>query len=96
MDAVSKGIGEYVARARFEELSPSAVSSAKRSTLDTIGAMVAGSTAPGLATVVNLAKDWGGKKEAHLIGFGDQLPAPLAAWCNGTMARALEIDDCVD
>jgi len=96
MDSVSKGIGEYVARARFEDLSPLAISSAKRSTLDTIGAMVAGSTAPGVATVVNLAKGWGGKKEAHLIGFGDPLPAPLAAWCNGTMARALEIDDCVD
>ena len=96
MDSVSKGIGEYVARARFEDLSPLAISTAKRSTLDTIGAMVAGSTAPGVATVVNLAKGWGGKKEAHLIGFGDQLPAPLAAWCNGTMARALEIDDCVD
>jgi 2-methylcitrate dehydratase PrpD len=96
MDAVSKAIGEYVARARFEDLSPLAVGAAKRSTLDTIGAMVAGSTAPGLETVVNLAKGWGGKKEAHLVGFGDQLPAPLAAWCNGTMARALEIDDCVD
>jgi 2-methylcitrate dehydratase PrpD len=58
--------------------------------------MVAGSTAPGVATVVNLAKGWGGKKEAHLIGFGDQLPAPLAALCNATMGRALEIDDCVD
>ena len=96
MDSVSKMIGEYVARARFEDLSPAAVASAKRSTLDTMGAMVAGSTAPGVDTVVNLAKGWGGTEEAHLVGFGHRLPAPLAVWCNGTMARALEIDDCVD
>ena len=56
MDTVSRGIGEYVAGARFEDLSPSAVESAKRSTLDAMGAMVAGSTAPGVDTVVKLAK----------------------------------------
>lgn len=96
MDSISRGIGEYVASVRFEDLSPAAVTSAKRSTLDTMGAMVAGSTAPGVDTVVNLAKGWGGTEEAHLVGFGHPLPAPLAVWCNGTMARALEIDDCVD
>jgi len=96
MDSISRRIGEYVARACFEDLSPAAVASAKRSALDTIGAMLAGSTAPGVDTVVNLAKGWGGTEEAHLVGFGHRLPAPLAAWCNGTMARALEIDDCVD
>lgn len=96
MDSISRRIGEYVASVRFEDLSPAAVTSAKRSTLDTMGAMVAGSTAPGVDTVVNLAKGWGGTEEAHLVGFGHPLPAPLAVWCNGTMARALEIDDCVD
>jgi len=96
MDSVSKMIGEYVASARFEDLSPAAVASAKRSILDSMGAMVAGSTAPGVDTLVDLAKGWGGIEEAHLVGFGHRLPAPLAAWCNGTMARALEIDDCVD
>src|SRR5512135_2011881 len=96
MDNISKGLGEYIAGARFEDLSAEAVAAAKRSTLDTLGAMLAGSTAPGIDTVVRLAKGWGGVPEAHVVGFGTHLPAPLAAWCNGTMARALEIDDCVD
>lgn len=96
MDTESKKLGEYVAAARFEHLSPEAVFAAKRSTLDTLGAMLAGSTAPGIDTVVKMARGWAGTKEAHLVGYGDELPAPLAAWCNGTMARALEIDDCVD
>jgi 2-methylcitrate dehydratase PrpD len=96
MDDVSLALGQYIAGARFEDLSPLAVASAKRSTLDTLGAMLAGSTAPGIDTVVGLARQWGGAGEAHVAGFGDRLPAPLTAWCNGTMARALEIDDCVD
>lgn len=96
MDHVAKGLGEYISRTRFEDLSEEAVAAAKRSTLDTLGAMVAGSTAAGIDTVVQLAKEWGGKPEAHVVGFGCKLPAPLSAWCNGTMARALEIDDCVD
>lgn len=96
MDNEAKRIGAYVAKARFEDLTPEAIASAKRSTLDTLGAMMAGSTAPGIDTVVGLSQSWGGAREAHVVGFGHQLPAPLAAWCNGTMARALEIDDCVD
>lgn len=89
-------LASSVSRVKFEDLSPEAVASAKRSTLDTLGAMVAGSGALGTDTVVNLARSWGGAEQASLVGYGDRLPAPLAALCNGTMARALEIDDCVD
>ena len=96
MDAISPKIAHYVAHTKFEDLSPGAVSSARRSTLDTLAAMLAGSSAPGIETVVNLAAGWGGATEASLVAFGRKLPAPAAAWCNATMARALEIDDCVD
>lgn len=96
MDDISSELAKYISRVRFEDLSSAAVASAKRSTLDTMGAMLAGSKAVGIDTVVNLAKSWGGSEQAHLVGFGYHLPAPLAAWCNGTMARVLEIDDCVD
>ena len=56
MDEISRKLAEYVAHARFEDLSPSAVQAAKRSTLDTFGAMLAGSSAPGVPTVVDLAR----------------------------------------
>lgn len=59
MDDISPKLGQYVSKVRFEDLSPSVVASAKRSTLDTIGAMLAGSTAPGIGTVVELARGWG-------------------------------------
>ena len=96
MQDASRRLAEYVAGARFEDLTPGAVAAAKRSTLDTLGCMAAGSSAPGIQTLVDLAAGWGGTGEATVVGFGHRLPAPVAAWCNGSMARALEIDDCVD
>lgn len=96
MQDISRQIAEYVTQVRFEDLGPAAVDNAKRATLDTIGAMLAGSGVAGVAEVIDMAKGWGGKAEARVLTFGGSLPAPLAAWCNGIMARVLEIDDCVD
>ena len=95
-DPVSASIAEHVASARFDQLPVAAVQAAKRSTLDTLAAMLAGSTAEGLDAMTGLAADWGGSPQARIVGTGMRAPAPLAAWCNGAMARALEIDDCVD
>lgn len=96
MDEVSDKLAHYISNIQFSDLSKNAIDSAKRSTLDTIAAMLAGSSAQGINTIVELARSWGGAKEALLIGYGGKVPAPTAAWCNGSMARALEIDDCVD
>lgn len=95
-DGISNRLAEHVSAARFEALSPAAVAAARRSTLDTLAAMLAGSTAEGLPAVLGLARQWGGTPQARVLASGLRLPAPLAAWCNGAMARALEIDDCVD
>ena len=96
MDKLSQMVSQYISEVRFEDLGATVIASAKRSALDTIGAMLAGSSASGIDTVVSLAKGWGGTEEAHVVGFGCRVPAPVAAWCNGAMARAREIDDCVD
>lgn len=96
MDRYSKQIAAHVAAVQYHDLTPEAISSAKRSTLDTLAAMIAGSSAPGLEIMVEMAAGWGGRTEATVIGRALRLPGPVAAWLNGTMARALEIDDCVD
>ena len=63
MDKLSQLVSQYIPEVRFKDLSPGVIASAKRSTLDTIGAMLAGSSAPGIDTVVNLARGWGGSGE---------------------------------
>ena len=96
MEGLEEKLAQYVSNSRFEDLSPAAIDSAKRSTLDTLGAMLAGSRAGGMETLIDLARGSGSAPEAHIIGRPLKLSALAAAWCNGAMARALEIDDCVD
>jgi 2-methylcitrate dehydratase PrpD len=41
-------------------------------------------------------REWEGTQESTVAVFGDKVPAHLAAFANGTMARALEIADVYD
>ncbi len=92
----SQRLAAHAATTVYDDLPAAAVQAAKRSTLDTLGAMLAGTAAPGIDILVAMAKSWSGNGEATVMGHDMRLPAPVAAWCNGSMARALEVDDCVD
>jgi len=93
---ISRQIAEHVTSVRYEDIGEAALFAARRATLDTIGAIIAGSAAPLAAPCLRLARQWGGTPEATVLAGGFKVPAPWAAWCNGTMARALEINDCTD
>jgi len=89
-------LATHASTVAFEQVGDVGIAAAKRATLDTIGCMIAASHAPGIDILVDLAAMWGGNGEASVIGRGFAAPAPVAAWINGSMARALEIDDCTD
>ncbi len=84
----------HVVNTSFSALTPEAAQSAKYSTLDTLGVMLGASglmdVMPG---IVGLTRDWGGKPESTLIGFGDKVPAISAAFVNGAMGHGLDFDD---
>jgi 2-methylcitrate dehydratase PrpD len=77
----------------YDDLPAQAVLMAKVALIDTLGAMIAGTTAPGCEAVVDLAREWGGKGESTIIVHGDRVPAANAVMANSTMARARELDD---
>ena len=83
----------HVLKARYEDLSPNAVQVVKKTLIDTLGCVIAGSTAPGCRDLVDLVKDWGGKPESTVLVYGGKVPAPPAVLANCTMARALDLDD---
>ena len=85
---------EHAVSTDFESLPTEAVAAAKYSLLDTVGVMLcaSGLSAPA-AAVVDLARDWGGKPESTLVGFGGKVPAVTAAFVNGAMSHALDYDD---
>jgi 2-methylcitrate dehydratase PrpD len=87
---------KHVTHTTFENLPPEVVSVTKRSIIDTLGAMIAGSSVNGCKLLVDYIREWGGCEESTIAVFGDKVPSSLAAQANGAMARALEIDDVLD
>ncbi|MFJ5698656.1 MmgE/PrpD family protein [Arthrobacter sp. NPDC093139] len=90
---ISHNFAEFAANTRFSDLPPLAVEAAKKSVLDTIGVMLGASgMEPAVNPIIELVTDAGGKGEASILGFGGRVPAPAAAFANGTLAHGLDYD----
>jgi 2-methylcitrate dehydratase PrpD len=85
----------YWARVRYEELPPAMVALARRFTLDTLAAGIAGAGAEPVQAVTRAMRTAleGGGGTSVLWGQGSRLPPVQAALVNGTAAHALEVDD---
>lgn len=68
----------------------------RRFLLDTLAVMLGGSTAPGVAEVLEEVREWGGAPQSTIAVFGDRVPATHAALVNAVMAHALDFDDTFD
>ncbi|MFC2000882.1 MmgE/PrpD family protein [Chloroflexota bacterium] len=87
----------YAASLKYEHIPTEVRESTKRSILDTLGVTTAASTqGEGYKELIELIKDGGGKEESTILGFGGKVPAWMAAFANGAMARALMYDDGYD
>jgi 2-methylcitrate dehydratase PrpD len=93
---VAYELAEHAARVRTEDLPGEVVEITKRFILDTLGTLLAGSSAPGCGEVAGLVREWGGKPEATVLVYGDRVPAHEAAFINAMMAHARDFDDTDD
>ncbi|MFT3820735.1 MAG: MmgE/PrpD family protein [Rubrivivax sp.] len=93
---IERAIARHIAGCRLDVMPEGALQAARTSIVDTLASAAAGRSANGIAAMVELVRAWGGSPQARVIGSGLRVPAPLAAWCNGAMSRALELDDCID
>jgi 2-methylcitrate dehydratase PrpD len=85
-----------IARTRYDDLPAQAIQAAKTEILDLLAVTLGGSSASGVEELRQLFTDWGGKSEATVMGWGDQLASFHAAQLNATMAHALDFDDVHD
>jgi 2-methylcitrate dehydratase PrpD len=84
----------HVVNARYEDLSSEAVEAAKKSILDILGVILAGSgMEPAVRGVADVVLDAGGRPESSVFGLCGKVPAPMAAFANGVMAHCLDFDD---
>jgi len=93
---VTRELARFVARARYEDLSPAAVDAAKTALLNILGNCVAGNRTRIGALHVEMAKDMGGgRPQATILGDGARVSAPVAAYANGNLGFALDYEDTV-
>ncbi|GAI02741.1 unnamed protein product, partial [marine sediment metagenome] len=95
MDAIYT-LAQATADISYEKLPADVVEVTKKQILDSLAVALAGSTAPGIGELIEIVKDWGGKKESSLWVYGGKLPCVSAAQANATMIHAWDFDDTHD
>src|SRR5882672_4201169 len=78
---------------RFDGLSAATVAAARAVTLDTLGAILAGSRLTENARLADLAAERSGSRTATLVGRARKAEPMLAALANGTAGVSLEMDE---
>jgi 2-methylcitrate dehydratase PrpD len=81
-----------VLETRFENFDPAIVEHAKNRIIDVIGCLIGGANGPGNSSLIELIKDWGGKKEATILIHGGKAPAYNVAMINSIMARSYDFE----
>ena len=92
MGATEK-IARFIVDTGYEDI-PHAVKKAKRTALDCLGAALAGVSEPVSQTVTAYVTKLGGPHQASVFGAGLKVSVADAALANGSIAHALDYDDC--
>jgi len=92
MDAIVP-LAKHLIERNFADIPLEVIQATKKSILDTLAGILAGSSALGCPEIVRQAIHWGGREESTIINYRQKVPVFLAALANGTMARAVDFDD---
>ncbi|MQF96049.1 MAG: MmgE/PrpD family protein [SAR202 cluster bacterium] len=89
-------LAAHVCGTELDDVPAQSLEATGRDALDTFGAMLGGSGAPGIEELAGLTHRWGGLEEAGLVVLGGRMPAHHAALVNSAMGHALDFDDTYD
>lgn len=90
---LAEELANFAVGLSFEAFPASALRAARRSVLDTLGVLMAGSRGP-LALILRAGlAGFGGRGPCTLIGAKDGVAAPVAAMANSAAGHAMEADD---
>ena len=93
----SELIARYAASLKYEDLPANVREIAKKCILDNIGISIGASTKGiGHYKLFELVNQGGGSKESTILGFGNKVPAHMAALVNGGLSRGLDYDETFD
>ena len=87
---VTEALIANILNTRFEDIEDGVLDNTKRRILDMIGCIIGGAKCDGNPELAKLVKDWGGKKEATIPGFGGKGPAHDVAMINCIFGRSFD------
>jgi 2-methylcitrate dehydratase PrpD len=93
MGATEK-IARFIVDTDYEDIPRDVVEKAKRTALDCMGAALAGVAEPVSQTITGYVTKLGGPSQASVYGAGVKVSVADAALANGSIAHALDYDDC--
>jgi 2-methylcitrate dehydratase PrpD len=93
MGATEK-IARFIVDTNFDDLPRDIVEKAKRTALDCVGAALAGVVEPVSQTITGYVTKLCSPPQASVFGAGIKVSVPDAALANGSIAHALDYDDC--
>src|SRR5688500_2599777 len=93
MGATEK-IAGFIVGTGYENIPRAAVEKAKRTALDCVGAALAGVAEPVSQAITGHVTKLDGPHQASVFGAGLKVSVPDAALANGSIAHALDYDDC--
>jgi 2-methylcitrate dehydratase PrpD len=76
----------------FEAFDPPILDRARDRIIDVVGCLIGGAKASGCSMMVDLVREWGGKKESTILVHGGKVPAHNAALVNCVMARSYDFE----
>jgi 2-methylcitrate dehydratase PrpD len=86
-------VAEWVSGVRYEDLPSDVVESTKLRILDVIGLALAGAETPFGRSTIAAAVAMSPPGPARILGTGEAVAAPTAAFANAALSQALEYDD---
>lgn len=90
---LAEKLAEFVADLKFSDLPEDVVRTAKVSTMDDLGVMIAASEEPCVKIALDFARRLGGSPESTIFVHGDKLPVTSTAFVHGIACHSLELDD---
>ena len=68
-----------IVETNYNTLPSDVIEPTKKQILDTLAVTIAGGHSGNISPVVDLVKEWGGKGESTILGYGGRVPSPNAA-----------------
>jgi 2-methylcitrate dehydratase PrpD len=92
-EAVEQTIARHIVSTEFASLPAAAVAATKEHILHTMATVLAGSSAPGVAELIEVLRDFEGRPASTIVGWDLRVPPAYAAMANSMMGHAQDFDN---